>query len=545
MDELKKNDIVETVCDGYTSDGSGVARIGGMAVFVSGAIAGERCRVRILKTLKNAAFAKVEEVVSPSPERILPDCPHYPACGGCRLRHMSYSEELRFKRQKVEDALRRIGGVDIKLSAVHPASQTTRYRNKVQLPAAPGPKIGFYRARSHDVIDVPDCLLQPVCAANIRAAVKTWMEDFGVPAYDESTRAGLLRHLYVRSSSAGECLVCLVVNAPADRRLPHEPDLIECIRAAEPRTCGVVLSSNTAWTNVILGTAYRTLWGSDTLTDTIHGLTFRLSVPSFFQVNRDMCEVLYSRALALAGLTGTQTVLDLYCGIGTVSLCMARSARRVVGCEIVPEAVEDARENARVNGITNAEFICGDAGEISARLSREGARPDIITVDPPRKGLSSEAIDAIAQMSPQKIVYISCDPATLARDIKLLSAHSYTPNSAEAVDLFPRTEHVETVVQLSKGEIQSKKIRVDFSLEDMDMSGFQKGATYGEIKAYVKEHTGLKVSSLYIAQVKQKCGIIERENYNKPKSEDARQPQCPPEKEAAIREALKHFRMIG
>ena len=307
---------------------------------------------------------------------------------------------------------------------------------------------------------------------------------------------------------------------------------------------GVVLSVNQAKTNVILGKEYHTLWGQDFLEDTLCDLNFRLSVPSFYQVNRDQAEVLYGRALDFAQLTGTETVLDLYCGIGTITLVLARRAGKAIGAEVIPAAIEDAKANAARNGVTNTEFLCADAGEAAQELARRGLRPDVICVDPPRKGISPEVIDAIAQMSPTRLVYVSCDPATLARDVARLREKGYHVQQAEAVDLFPRTGHVETVVLLSKGEVDSKKIRVEFSLEDMDMSEFQDGATYTQIKDYVLEHSGLKVSNLYISQIKRKCGIGVGKNYNLPKSEDSRQPQCPPEKEKAIREAFKYFGII-
>ena len=307
---------------------------------------------------------------------------------------------------------------------------------------------------------------------------------------------------------------------------------------------GVVLSVNQAKTNVILGKEYHTLWGQDFLEDTLCDLNFRLSVPSFYQVNRDQAEVLYGRALDFAQLTGTETVLDLYCGIGTITLVLARRAGKAIGAEVIPAAIEDAKANAARNGVTNTEFLCADAGEAAQELARRGLRPDVICVDPPRKGISPEVVDAIAQMSPTRLVYVSCDPATLARDVARLREKGYHVQQAEAADLFPRTGHVETVVLLSKGEIDSKNIRVEFSLEDMDMSEFQDGATYPQIKEYVLEHTGLKVSNLYISQVKRKCGLEVGKNYNLPKSEDSRQPQCPPEKEKAIREAFKYFGMI-
>ena len=278
--------------------------------------------------------------------------------------------------------------------------------------------------------------------------------------------------------------------------------------------------------------------------DTLCGLEFKLSMPSFYQVNRDQAEVLYGKALEFAGLTGNETVLDLYCGIGTITLCLAKAAKRVIGAEIVPPAIRDAKENALRNHIENAEFFCGDAADIAAKLESDGLRPDVVTVDPPRKGLAPEVIASVAAMGPEKVVYVSCDPATLGRDVKIFREFGYEAKRAAAVDMFPGTAHVETVVLLSKGKVDSKKIRVEFSLEDMDMSEFQDGATYPQIKEYVLEHTGLKVSNLYISQIKRKCGIGVGKNYNLPKSEDSRQPQCPPEKEKAIREAFKYFGMI-
>jgi len=414
------------------------------------------------------------------------------------------------------------------------------YRNKAQFPVAKG-AIGFYRARSHEVIDVPDCLLQSEAAGRLRTAVKDWMAKYAVPAYDERAKTGLVRHVYVRTNRAGRSLCCLLVNG---RGVPREAELIRALRDAEPGLAGVVLGVNQKHNNVILGDSYRTLWGEDTLTDTLCGLTFRLSVPSFYQVNPDQTEVLYGKAVELAGLTGAETVLDLYCGIGTIGLAMARRARAVWGAEVVPEAVDDAVANAARNGITNARFLCADAGEAARRLAAEGVRPDVICVDPPRKGLAGDVVDTIADMAPDRVVYVSCDPATLGRDVKRFAGRGYVLRQAQAVDMFPRTQHVETVVLLSKGEIDSKKVRVEFSLEDMDMSGFQKGATYEQIKAYVLKHTGLKVSSLYISQVKRKCGLDVGQNYNLSKKEDAKVPKCPPEKEAAIMEALKYFRML-
>ena len=536
----EKNRTYRARIEGYTSEGLGVARIDGQAVFVHRALRGEDCDVLILKVLKNAAFGKVVQVHEPSPHRREPDCPWYGRCGGCDFRHMDREEELYAKRQRVQDALHRIGGSDVSVEAIY-SGEPLHYRNKSQYPVSAGGQVGFYKARSHQLVPVERCLLQKPPADAAADALRRYIETYRVPCYDEKTRRGLLRHLYIRTNQAGQSLICVLVNG---KKLPHEPELVSLLRQAVPETVGVVLGVNTQPTGAILGGEYRTLWGEDVLTDRLCGLTFRLSVPSFYQVNHDMAEVLYRTALDFAGLTGTETVLDLYCGAGTITQVMARRAGRVIGAEIVPAAIADARENARRNGIGNVEFFCGDASAVAADFAARGLRPDVICVDPPRKGLSPDVVSAAARMQPQRIVYVSCDPATLARDVKLFAQEGYGAVRAAAVDMFPGTANIETVVLLSKGEVDSKKIRVEFSLEDMDMSEFQDGATYPQIKEYVLEHTGLKVSSLYISQIKRKCGLEVGKNYNLPKSEDSRQPQCPPEKEKAIREAFKYFGMI-
>lgn len=542
MVNARKNQLIPLEIEGYSSEGDGIARLEGMAVFVKGAIRGETCLVKLLKVGKTAAWGKVEEVLSPSPARIAPDCPHFPKCGGCALRHMTYEEELSFKRQRVEDALRRIGGLDLTVDMIHGAAHPDRYRNKAQFPVSgkQGISVGFFRSRSHDVIDVPSCLLQRPEADAAGRAVKGWMEQYSVPAYDEVCHAGLVRHVYVRTNRAGQSLICLVCNG---EQLPHQAELIQALREAVPQTVGVVLSVNQDKTNVILGKQYRTLWGQDYLYDTLCGLSFKLSVPSFFQVNPEQTEVLYRKAAEFADLTGGETAVDLYCGTGTISLVLAKQAGQVIGAEIVPSAIEDARENARRNGLQNTEFICADAKAAAAELARRGLRPDVISVDPPRKGMAEEVIGYIADMAPQRVIYVSCDPATLARDCKRFGELGYSTVRAEAVDMFPRTHHVETVVLLSK--LNTKQhIEVELNLDELDLTSAESKATYDEIKAYVLEKHGLKVSSLYISQIKRKCGLDVGQNYNLSKKEDAKVPQCPPEKEAAIMDALKHFRMI-
>ncbi len=446
--QLKKNDIHPLDITGYTADGMGVARLDGHVVFVPHTIQGERWNVRLLKVNKNVAWGRGVELLAPSPARIESDCPHFGPCGGCQFRHMDYGEELNAKRQQVEDALRRIGGVDAAVSTIHGSAQICRYRNKVQFPVAGSEgevRLGLFRSRSHQVLDVPDCLLQSKGANALGRALKAWMEQNAVVPYDESTGRGLVRHLFVRSNRSGQHLACIVVNG---KKLPNEDSLVSALCDAEPSLVGVVLNVNRADTNVVLGDRYRTLWGDDCLDQTLCGKKFRLSVPSFFQINPDQAEVLYSRAVDFAHLTGNETVLDLYCGIGTISLALSDHAGRVIGAEIVPEAIEDAKENARRNGVSNTEFFCGDAGEIAKKLAAEGIHPDVICVDPPRKGLAPGVTDILAGMSPKRIVYVSCDPATLARDVKLLAQHGYQVQKAEAVDLFPRTHHVESVVLL-------------------------------------------------------------------------------------------------
>lgn len=538
--ELAKNQEHTVTIEGYGEGGMGVARIDGRVVFVHGALRGEKCRVLILKTLKSVAFAKVLEVLGPSSERITPDCPYFPRCGGCTYRHIRYEEELRLKKQRVQDNLSRIGGSDVTVEEILGARDTLRYRNKAQYPVSKDGAVGFYRARTHEVIECEHCLLVKPEADAAAEALREYMQSCRVAGYDEKTGRGLVRHLYIRSNAAGESLVCVLVNGD---KLPKEDRLVTLLRDACPKCTGIVLGTNTKKGNVILGDRYRTLWGSDRLEDTLCGKTFRLSVPSFYQVNRVQAERLYAKAIEFAGLTGQETVLDLYCGAGTITLALSDHAKKVLGAEIVPEAIDDARENAARNGVKNAEFFCGDASDVAKKLARENLRPDVITVDPPRKGLAADVVESIAEMQPGRVVYVSCDSATMARDVKRLADLGYTAQRACAVDMFPRADHVETICLLSK--LNAKQhIEINLDMDELDLTDAEKKATYQEIKDYVLEHSGLKVSSLYIAQVKQKCGIIERENYNKPKSEDAKQPQCPPDKEKAIKEALTHFGMI-
>ena len=541
---LQKNAIYEALVTDYTAEGQGVAHVEGCAVFLPNAIAGERVRLRIEKAGKTWASGKIVEILEKSPHRCNRECPVAKLCGGCDFWHMDYAEETRLKAERVKSCLNRLAGESLEEVPILAAPDCHGYRNKAQYPVSSKKGrayAGFFRAGTHDVVENNRCLILPPETDRVKDAVMDYVNQYRISTYDETAHSGLLRHIYVRRGAvSGEILVCLVCNG---RKLPKAESLVERLKKI-PGFTTLVLSVNTKKGNAVLGEEFIPLYGPGYIQDTLCGLQFRLSPRSFYQVNHHQAQRLYRAAIDQAGITKSDTVLDLYCGVGTITLAMASAAGKVIGVEVIPQAVEDARENAERNGIQNAEFFCGDAGQAALTLERQGVRPDVITVDPPRKGLNADAIEAISRMNPRRLVYISCDPATLARDVALLKEKGFRLQSAQAADLFPRCAHVETVVLLSKGEIDSKNIRVEFSLEDMDMSEFQDGATYPQIKEYVLEHTGLKVSNLYISQIKRKCGIEVGKNYNLPKSEDSRQPQCPPEKEKAIREAFKYFGMI-
>ena len=551
--ELAKNQEHTVTIEGYGEGGMGVARIDGRVVFVHGALRGEKCRVLILKTLKSVAFAKVLEVLEPSSERITPDCPYFPRCGGCTYRHIRYEEELRLKKQRVQDNLSRIGGSDVTVEEILGAQDTLRYRNKAQYPVSKDGAVGFYRARTHEVIECEHCLLVKPEADAAAEALREYMQSCRVAGYDEKTGRGLVRHLYVRSNAAGESLVCVLVNGD---KLPKEDRLVTLLRDACPKCTGIVLGTNTKKGNVILGDRYRTLWGSDRLEDTLCGKTFRLSVPSFYQVNRVQAERLYAKAIEFAGLTGQETVLDLYCGAGTITLALSDHAKKVLGAEIVPEAIDDARENAARNGVKNAEFFCGDASDVAKKLARENLRPDVITVDPPRKGLAADVVESIAEMQPGRVVYVSCDSATMARDVKHLADLGYTAQRACAVDMFPRADHVETVVLLSHkkpdGHINVKvefgegegKVPLDNIAKRAESYKPKERVTYKMIKEYIEAKYGFKVHTAYIAEVKRDLGLP---MYDAPNAvEKLKQPRKhpTPEKVEAIKDALKHFEVI-
>ena len=447
---LIKNQVYETeICD-YTSQGQGIAKIEGCAVFVPNAMVGERVRVRIEKVQKTWASGKIVELLERSPHRVNRECPVAKLCGGCDFWHMDYEEECRMKAERVRQALNRIGGETLEHMDILGAPTCYGYRNKAQYPVSSRKGkafAGFFRAGTHDVVENERCLILPEEMDQVKDVVIRHMNHFRIPAYNEQNHTGLVRHIYVRRGAVSkQVLVCLAVNG---RSIPHPEELIQNLQKIAGFTT-LVLSVNTKRGNTILGDESVVLYGQGYIEDTLCGLTFRLSPKSFYQVNHHQAQRLYEAAINQAQITKNDTVLDLYCGVGTITLAMAGAAGRVIGVEVVEQAVADARENAKRNGIENAEFFCGDAGQAALELEKNGVRPDVVVVDPPRKGLNGDTIEALYRMQPRRIVYVSCDPATLARDVALLRERGFTLQNAMAADLFPRCAHVETIVCLVK-----------------------------------------------------------------------------------------------
>ena len=538
---LIKNQIYEAVVTDYTAEGQGVAHIEGCAVFIPNAIRGEKYMVRIEKAQKTWAAGKIVEILEKSPHRVNRECPVAKLCGGCDFWHMDYEEETALKADRVKNCLNRIGGENLTEVPILSAPSCYGYRNKAQYPVAAKKGrafAGFFRAGTHSVVENRRCLILPAETDRVKDAVMDYANQLRVTAYDETACKGLLRHIYVRRGAvSGQILVCLVVNG---RSIPKAHELIGRLKKI-PGFTTLVLSVNTKKGNAVLGDEFITLYGPGFIEDTLCGLTFRLSPRSFYQVNHHQAQRLYEAAITQAEITKEDTVLDLYCGVGTITLAMASAAGKVIGLEVVPQAVEDAKDNARRNGIENAEFFCGDAGQAALELEKQGIKADVVVVDPPRKGLNADTIEALSRFAPRRIVYVSCDPATLARDVALLKQRGYELKNAMAADLFPRCAHVETVVLLSR-EKADDHIRFSINTEDLkkNVGGY---ATYGDIKAYVLEKFGLKVSSLYIAQIKDKCGFEKRDNYNIGEGK-SKELICPPDKEQAIMDAFRHFGML-
>ena len=447
---LMKNQIYETEITDYTTEGLGVAKIEGCAVFVPNAVAGERVRVRIEKVGKTWAAGKITEILEKSCHRVNRECPVAKLCGGCDFWHMDYAEESRLKAHRVLQALNRIGGETLEEMPILSAPDIHSYRNKAQYPVSSKKGrayAGFYKAGTHEIVENSRCLILPEAADRVKDAVIAYMNQYHITAYDEVQHKGLVRHIYVRQGAvSGQLLVCLAVNG---RKLNYIPELIERLQKI-PGFTTLVLAVNTRRGNGVLGDEFITLYGPGYIEDTLCGLQFRLSPRSFYQVNHHQAQRLYQQAIEQAQITKEDTVLDLYCGVGTITLVMAKAAGKVIGVEVVEQAVRDARENARRNGIENAEFFCADAGQAALELEKHGVHPDVVVVDPPRKGLSGDCIEALHKMSPRRIVYVSCDPATLARDVALLKERGYQLKSAQAVDLFPRCAHIESIACLTR-----------------------------------------------------------------------------------------------
>ena len=554
---MNKNDIVTVEITDIGVSEEGIGHVDGYTLFIKDAVIGDVVEAKVMKAKKNYGYARLMKVITPSEYRVEPKCAFARRCGGCQIQEMSYDRQLVFKDQKIRGNLERIGGftkdqIDTVMQPVVGMEHPFGYRNKAQFPFGTdkegNPITGFYAGRTHDIIANTDCALGVEQNKEILEIILQYMRENKIKSYDEKTGKGLIRHALIRYGfKTKEIMVCLVING---KKLPKAERLIEKLIQIEGMT-SITISPNTRRDNVIMGDSYEILWGQGYITDYIGNVKYQISPLSFYQVNPVQTEKLYGLALEYADLKGDETVWDLYCGIGTISLFLAQKAKQVYGVEIVPQAIDDAKENAKINAIDNAEFFVGKAEEVLpeyyAEYEREHngetAHADVIVVDPPRKGCDETLLETIVKMQPEKVVYVSCDSATLARDLKYLCANGYEIKMCRGVDQFPQSVHVETVVLLSQQK-PDDTIEIDLDLDELDATSAELKATYQEIKDYVLKEFGLKVSSLYISQVKRKCGIEVGENYNLPKSENARVPQCPKEKEDAIKAALKYFAMI-
>ena len=557
---MQKNDVVKIRIEDMGIDGEGIGKVDGYTLFVKDAIIGDVAEVKVMKAKKNYGYARLMKILEPSPYRVEPVCPVARQCGGCQIQVMSYEQQLVFKNNKVRNNLIRLGSVpeellDRVMEPVCGMEEPYRYRNKAQFPIGRDKNgnliAGFYAGRTHQIIPNTDCVLGVEENARILQIIIDFMNEFHISAYDEIRHKGLVRHVLIRYGfRTKEIMVCLVING---NKLPHADVLAERLEEI-PGMTSITLSVNREKTNVIMGQTIQPLWGQTYITDYIGNVKYQISPLSFYQVNPVQTEKLYATALEYAGLGENgreETVWDVYCGIGTISLFLAQKARKVYGVEIVPQAIEDARHNAEINNIDNAEFFVGKAEEVLPRYYAEyaknhpgeQARADVIVVDPPRKGCEESVLKTMVDMGPDRIVYVSCDSATLARDVKYLRGTGYEVEKVKAVDMFTHTGHVESIVLLSKLHTK-QNIEVELEMSELDLTAAESKATYAELKQYVLDKYGLKVSSLNIAQIKAKCDIIERENYNKAKNENVKQPNCTEEKENAIKDAFKHFQMI-
>ena len=556
---MKKGQILEGTIERVEFPNKGIIRLEDRQAVVKNGLPGQKVRFSVNKVRKGKCEGRILEVLEPSPVEIAPDCPHFPACGGCTYRNLPYEEQLKLKEEQIKGLL---DGVcrDYVFEGIKPSPLQLGYRNKMEFSFGDEEKdgpmaLGMHRRGSfYDIVTVDQCRIVDEDFRKILSCVLAYARNTGLPFYHRMRHEGYFRHLLVRRAArTGEILIDLITTTQAGggkqdaqegrEEALDETGLVQALLglSLSGKIVGILHTFNDSLADVVQNDLTRVLYGQDYFYEELLGMKFKISPFSFFQTNSLGAEVLYETARSYVGETKDKVIFDLYSGTGTIAQILAPVAHHVTGVEIVVEAVEAARVNAGLNGLTNCTFLAGDVLKVIDELEE---KPDLIVLDPPRDGIHPKALEKIIRFGVERMVYISCKPTSLVRDLEILQARGYRLERACAVDLFPGTYHTETVVLLSKGEINSKKVRVEFSLEDMDMSGFQNDATYGQIKERVLQQTGLKVSSLYIAQVKQKYGIIERENYNKPKSENAKQPKCPPEKEAAITEALKFFGMI-
>lgn len=545
---MEKNQEFTVSIEDISEDGAGIGKLDGYIWFIKDAVIGDVVRARAMKMKKNYGFARLMEILTSSEARVEPKCPVARQCGGCQLQAMSYEEQLKFKERKVKNHLLRIGKFkedEIHMLPIMGMKEPWRYRNKAQFPFGLDKNgnivAGFYAGRTHDIIECEDCLLGVEENKDILGIIKGFMRVHGIRPYDETTHKGLVRHALIRKGfHSGEIMVCLVING---KDIPAKEQLVEELCQVKGMT-SISYSINQEKTNVIMGKEIVNLYGPGYITDNIGNVTYQISPLSFYQVNPVQTEKLYGTALEYAGLTGNETVWDLYCGIGTISLFLAQNAKKVYGVEIVPQAIEDARRNAALNNITNAEFFTGKAEEVlPEQYEKNKVYADVIVVDPPRKGCDQVCLDTILKMAPKRVVYVSCDSSTLARDLRYLADGGYEVEKVRCCDMFGQSCHVETVVLLSQQK-PDDTIEIDLDLDELDATSAELKATYQEIKDYVLKEFGLKVSNLYISQIKRKCGIEVGENYNLPKTENPKVPQCPKEKEEAIKAALKYFAMI-
>jgi len=552
---MQKNDELILKIEDMGVDGAGIGKVDGMTFFVKDAVIGDVVRAKIIKLKKTYGYARLMEILEASPDRVEPKCPYYRQCGGCQIQALSYEKQLEFKERKVRNNLERIGGfTEIPMEPIVGMEEPFHYRNKAQFPVGTDKDghivTGFYAGRTHTIIPNRDCALGLPVNKEILDIVIDFMENYHITAYDEKTGKGLVRHVLIRCGfSSQEKMVCLIING---KSLPYAEKLVEELRKIDGMT-SISINCNTERTNVILGRKTIVLWGQEYITDQIGDISYEISPVSFYQVNPVQTEKLYGLALEYADLHGEETVWDLYCGIGTISLFLAQKAKQVYGVEIIPQAIENAKRNAVKNGIENAEFFVGKSEEVlpefyekEAAAGRK-AHADVIVVDPPRKGCDEKLLETIVKMAPDRVVYVSCDSATLARDLKILCEQGYELKRARAVDQFCHTVHVETVCLLGREIVNDKNVEyahVDYEPKDAEYLKSAKGsASYREIKEWIKEQHDVSVSNLYIAQVKDKLGFEKRENYNKG-ADGHRVPNCPAEKEKLILEAFEHFRMI-